>query len=161
LKQAAEYRQHAADCRRLAATAKTDAERDALVHMASVWEKLAQDREEALARPTEQDGRNGRRMLVLRSLAERLAGRAVLAELGHKLKGRKVPQRTVLVDDCDELVLSNHLALKHELPSAFATWRGVGAKIRLLEVVQHVLNRDRLGRRQTVDGPTPIEVFLD
>ena len=50
LKQAAEYREHAADCRKLAQTARNEMERTQLMQMAAAWERMAADREEQLNR---------------------------------------------------------------------------------------------------------------
>ena len=49
MKQAAEYRQHAAECRRLAMTAKSEPEREQLMEMAAAWERMAADRERKIA----------------------------------------------------------------------------------------------------------------
>ena len=45
MKQAAEYRQHAAECRRLALTARAAPERKQLLEMAAAWERMAVERE--------------------------------------------------------------------------------------------------------------------
>jgi hypothetical protein len=45
MKQAAEYRQHAAECRTLALTARNDLERRQLTEMAAAWERMAVERE--------------------------------------------------------------------------------------------------------------------
>jgi hypothetical protein len=45
MKQAAEYRQHAGECRKLALGAKTDEERQQLMAMAEAWDRLAEQRE--------------------------------------------------------------------------------------------------------------------
>ena len=47
MNQAADYRKHAEECRQLASTASTEAERRTLLEMAAMWEKLARDREAA------------------------------------------------------------------------------------------------------------------
>jgi hypothetical protein len=47
---AGEYRQHAADCRRLASTMASEAERDQLLRMADVWERFAAKREKRAAK---------------------------------------------------------------------------------------------------------------
>ena len=52
LKQAAEYRQHAGECRKLALTARNEAERNQLMLMAEAWERMASDRE-AASRPAQ------------------------------------------------------------------------------------------------------------
>jgi hypothetical protein len=44
MKKASEYRQHAQECRDLAATMESAAQRDQLLEMAAHWEKLAEDR---------------------------------------------------------------------------------------------------------------------
>lgn len=48
------YRQHAAECRRLAAKSTLPDIRDQLLQMAETWESLATDRERALTRKSEQ-----------------------------------------------------------------------------------------------------------
>ena len=45
MKQAAEYRQHAEACRKLAGTARTEDERKNLLDIAATWERLALARE--------------------------------------------------------------------------------------------------------------------
>ena len=45
MKKASEYRQHAAECRALAAQMQEGDQRDQLMKMAETWESLAQDRE--------------------------------------------------------------------------------------------------------------------
>lgn len=45
MKQAAEYRQHASDCRAIAAGMSESAHREQLLKMAAKWEELARDRE--------------------------------------------------------------------------------------------------------------------
>ena len=49
MKKASEYRQHAQECRDLAATMESVAQRDQLLEMAAHWEKLARDRLEMIA----------------------------------------------------------------------------------------------------------------
>lgn len=44
MKKASEYRLHAKECRDLAATMESPAQRDQLLEMAAHWEKLAEDR---------------------------------------------------------------------------------------------------------------------
>ena len=44
MKKASEYRQHAAECRQLAASANTEEQREMLLKMAATWEGLAHDR---------------------------------------------------------------------------------------------------------------------
>lgn len=44
MKKASEYRQHAKECRTLAAKMETSADREQLLAMAAHWEQLAQDR---------------------------------------------------------------------------------------------------------------------
>lgn len=44
MKKASEYRQHAQECRDLAATMEIPSQRDQLLEMAAHWEKLAVDR---------------------------------------------------------------------------------------------------------------------
>lgn len=48
MKKASEYRQHARDCRALAAKMETPADREQLLAMAAHWEQLAQDRIELI-----------------------------------------------------------------------------------------------------------------
>ena len=50
MKQAGEYRQHAAECRKLALGAKSEEERHQLLHMAQAWEHLAEHRDRVVAR---------------------------------------------------------------------------------------------------------------
>ena len=45
LKQSAEYREHAAACRKLAQTARNEMERTQLMQMAAAWERMAADSE--------------------------------------------------------------------------------------------------------------------
>src|SRR5690349_5980279 len=45
MKQAAEYREHAAECLKLANTARNEAERQQLMQMAEAWERMAAERE--------------------------------------------------------------------------------------------------------------------
>jgi hypothetical protein len=49
MKQAAEYREHAGECRKLAQTAKSEAERKQLKEMAAAWERMAVERERRIA----------------------------------------------------------------------------------------------------------------
>jgi hypothetical protein len=49
LKQAAEYRQHAGECLKLANSARNTAERQQLLEMAAAWERMAMDREHQVA----------------------------------------------------------------------------------------------------------------
>ena len=50
MKQATEYRQHAAECRKLSLGSKTEEERQQLLHMAEAWEQMAEHRERVIAR---------------------------------------------------------------------------------------------------------------
>ena len=50
MKQAAEYREHAGECRKLAQTARSEMERTQLLQMAAAWERMAADREQQLKR---------------------------------------------------------------------------------------------------------------
>ena len=50
MRQAAEYRQHAEQCRRLAMTSRKEAERVQLMQMAEAWERMATDRERQIER---------------------------------------------------------------------------------------------------------------
>jgi len=54
MKKASEYRHHAQDCRRLAASMEGD-QRDQLLRMADVWEQLAEDRENLVRQHPELD----------------------------------------------------------------------------------------------------------
>jgi len=45
MKKASEYRQHAEECRALAARMERGAAREQLLRMAAAWEELARDRE--------------------------------------------------------------------------------------------------------------------
>ncbi len=58
MKKASEYRQHAAECRRMVLQMKSAEHRDQLLQMARTWELLAQDRETAdtRAKVRERDG---------------------------------------------------------------------------------------------------------
>lgn len=56
MKKASEYRQHAAECRSLAAQMEGPEQRDQLLAMAEHWEKLAADRVELLRRHPELAG---------------------------------------------------------------------------------------------------------
>ena len=49
MKQAAEYRQHAGECRKLAMTARNEPERLQLQQMAEAWERMATERERRIA----------------------------------------------------------------------------------------------------------------
>ena len=49
MKQAAEYREHAAECRKLALNARNESERWQLTQMAAAWEQMAGDRERRVA----------------------------------------------------------------------------------------------------------------
>jgi hypothetical protein len=44
MKKASEYRQHAEECRKLAATMQSNDQREQLLQMAADWETLADDR---------------------------------------------------------------------------------------------------------------------
>lgn len=48
MKTVQEYRQHAAECRQLAARARTAEDRDMIIKMAETWEELASSREKML-----------------------------------------------------------------------------------------------------------------
>lgn len=50
MKQAAEYRQHASECRKLALNARNDQERKQLMEMTAAWERMADERERQIAR---------------------------------------------------------------------------------------------------------------
>jgi hypothetical protein len=50
MKQAAEYRQHAAECRVLLKGARTDDERQMIINIAEAWKRLAEDREQLILR---------------------------------------------------------------------------------------------------------------
>jgi hypothetical protein len=49
MKQAVEYRKNAAECRRLARTARDGPERDQLMDMVETWERITADRERWIA----------------------------------------------------------------------------------------------------------------
>ncbi|MDE2486864.1 MAG: hypothetical protein KGO51_05640 [Alphaproteobacteria bacterium] len=53
MRKASEYRQHAADCRALAAKMEHANERDLLLRMAATWEEMAHERERSTARDGE------------------------------------------------------------------------------------------------------------
>jgi len=53
MKQAEEYRKHAAECRRLARFAVVGKEREQLLDLAKTWESLATDREDFVRRHPE------------------------------------------------------------------------------------------------------------
>lgn len=55
MKKAEQYREHAAECRALAAQMQRGEHRDQLLRMAAAWQELATDREEALARADSHD----------------------------------------------------------------------------------------------------------
>ena len=50
MKQAAEYRQHASECRKLANGARNEQERRQLLEMAAAWDRMAVDREAQIRR---------------------------------------------------------------------------------------------------------------
>ena len=50
MKQAAEYRDHAAECRKLALTARAEPERKQLMEMAAAWDRMAVEREHQIMR---------------------------------------------------------------------------------------------------------------
>jgi hypothetical protein len=50
MKQAAEYRQHASECRKLAMGARNEQERRQLLDLAAAWERMAMDREVQILR---------------------------------------------------------------------------------------------------------------
>ena len=58
MKKASEYRQHAHECRMLAAQMESDEQRDLMAQMGDHWDKLAADRLELIQRHPElaQDG---------------------------------------------------------------------------------------------------------
>jgi len=53
VKQVAEYRKHAEECRQLAATATSDFERRTLLEMAETWERLARMRKQQLGQTSD------------------------------------------------------------------------------------------------------------
>jgi hypothetical protein len=55
MKQAAEYRMHAAECRKLALGSKGEEERQQLLQMAETWEQMAENRERFVARQNPKD----------------------------------------------------------------------------------------------------------
>lgn len=50
MKKASEYRQHAKECRALAAVLEVGEQRDQLLEMAATWDKLAEERSELIRR---------------------------------------------------------------------------------------------------------------
>ena len=57
MKKAAEYLEHAHQCRILAASATNPKHREMLSHTATIWESLARNREQRLARQQTTDNR--------------------------------------------------------------------------------------------------------
>ena len=55
MKQAAEYRQLAAECRKLSLSSKSEEERRQLLHIAQTWEQMAENRESVIARENAKD----------------------------------------------------------------------------------------------------------
>lgn len=53
MKKGSEYRQHARECRALAATMESEDQRGQLLQMAEHWESLARDREALIAKHPE------------------------------------------------------------------------------------------------------------
>jgi hypothetical protein len=53
MKKASEYRQHAVECRQLAATMASGEQRDQLLEMPETWDRLAADRSELVQRHPE------------------------------------------------------------------------------------------------------------
>jgi hypothetical protein len=58
MKQAAEYREHAAECLKLANTARNEAERRQLLQMAEAWERMAAERERRIKAESHVDKRD-------------------------------------------------------------------------------------------------------
>lgn len=58
MKQAAEYREHANECRKLALGARSEQERLQLTEMAAAWERMARERERQIARDAAQPSSN-------------------------------------------------------------------------------------------------------
>ena len=56
MKKASEYRQHAAECRTLAARMDVGEHRDQLLEMAATWDRLAAERSQRARRPDEPRG---------------------------------------------------------------------------------------------------------
>jgi len=56
MKKASEYRQHARECRELAAQMESGEHREQLLAMADHWEQLAADRAELVARHPDLEG---------------------------------------------------------------------------------------------------------
>ena len=54
MKQAAEYRQHAKECEKLAHNARNELERQQLIEMAAAWERMAVERERQILRDAAQ-----------------------------------------------------------------------------------------------------------
>jgi hypothetical protein len=53
MKKASEYRQHARECRAVAAGMRNEEQRQQLLSMADTWERLAEDRERLILRAQE------------------------------------------------------------------------------------------------------------
>lgn len=53
MKKASEYRQHAEECRQLAAAMESGEQRELLLTMAANWDRLADDREDLVQRHPE------------------------------------------------------------------------------------------------------------
>jgi hypothetical protein len=53
MKKASEYHQHADECRALAATMKTGEQREQLLRMAEMWERLSEERSDMIRRHPE------------------------------------------------------------------------------------------------------------
>ena len=56
MKKASEYRQHADECRTLAARMDSGEHRDQLLEMAATWDRLAAERSQRARRPDEPRG---------------------------------------------------------------------------------------------------------
>ena len=69
MKQAAEYRQHGAECRELARTAKGEQERRQLLDMTAAWERMATEREQRIEREARLSGQQPQSESLVRSNA--------------------------------------------------------------------------------------------
>lgn len=80
MRKASEYRQHAAECRALAAAMPTEEQRTQLLEMAAHWEQLAADRAALIERHPEiaEDGEHDEQRSWSSTRAARKASKAEL-----------------------------------------------------------------------------------
>jgi hypothetical protein len=64
MKKVEDYRQHAAECRRMANRTRSPLERDMLAKMANTWDSLASDRESQMARQRRLAALNGKPLSI-------------------------------------------------------------------------------------------------